>query len=230
MLRLSEDQLKTILDRRKKVIAPVVEEPYDLALAISSAIETGNRYSVDSALITSLKLGLKAIRKTDGSPKPYERMEQVIGLVWLACNDRKAYMMTTATPMGGYRPSGAGGQMKGEGAKSGYPDLLIDVPRGGYHGLRIEMKRFDKTANASDDQLRWLNDLATEGYRAILCRGHQALIHSLATYLGIKTPIDADRLPSWAIEVFAPSPHEPRATINSSHGGGLSRPRGLGAR
>lgn len=202
MLRLSEDQLESILSRRGSPAGKVPEASYNLPHHITSAIELATIHRVDSALTTTLKLGLKAFRKNDGSPKPHERMEQVIGLVWLACHHPEAFSMTTATPMGGYRPDGAGGQMKGEGAKCGYPDLLMDIPSGGFHGLRIEMKRFSKDAKRSEDQIDWLERLATHGYRAVLCCGHQAAVHVMATYLGLPSPIDAEALPEWSVKYF----------------------------
>ena len=202
MLRLSEDQLESILSRRGAPAAAVPESSYNLSQHITSALELAAVHRIESALITTLKLGLKALNKKDDSPKPYERMEQVIALVWLACHHPKPFSLTTATPMGGYRPDGAGGQMKGEGAKSGYPDLLMDFPLGGFHGLRIEMKRFCKSAKPSDEQLDWLTSLAGQGYRAVLCRGHQAAIHVMATYLGVPSPIGAEALPQWVIHYF----------------------------
>lgn len=92
--------------------------------------------------------------------------------------------------------------MKGEGAKSGYPDLLMDIARGGFHGLRIEMKKFCKSAKPSEDQGGWLQRLSAQGYRAVLCRGHQAAIHVMATYLGIPSPVDVRWLPEWSIHYF----------------------------
>lgn len=202
MLRLSEDQLESILSRRGSPAGVPLETSYNLPRHITAAIELATIHRCDAALITTLNLGLKAFKKNDGSPKPHERMEQVIGLIWLACNHPEAFSMTTATPMGGYRPDGAGGQMKGEGAKSGYPDLLMDIARGGFHGLRIEMKRFSKDAKPSKEQLDWLKGLAKHGYRAVLCSGHQAAIHVMATYLGVPSPINAQALPDWAVRYF----------------------------
>jgi len=149
---------------------------YDLQKHIVSGLELGARLCPGSPLIVTLNLGLKALLRHDGKPKPYEKIEQALALLWLECTSPQAFSMTTANPMGGYRPDGAGGQIRGEGAKLGYPDLLMDLPRRGYHGLRIEMKKFSISAKPSLEQDAWLTRLAAEGYRAVICRGHQAAI------------------------------------------------------
>jgi hypothetical protein len=46
-----------------------------------------------------------------------------------------------AVPNGGARPILVGVAMKAEGVSPGYPDLLLDVARGGYHGWRGELKK-----------------------------------------------------------------------------------------
>jgi hypothetical protein len=60
------------------------------------------------------------------------------------------------------------GKSKG-GLKSGYPDLLMDMACNGYHGLRIEMKKYSKLAMPSAEQIEWLNRLSKQGYLAVLC-------------------------------------------------------------
>lgn len=201
MLRLSEDQLSEIYARRKQGIQ--IQPPaYDLQKFIVDALEICQVNQLSSPLITTLNIGLKALQKNDGNSKPYERIEQAISLVWLACNHPEAFDHTTAIPLGGYRPKGSGGQVKAEGVKAGYPDFLMDMPMNGYHGLRIEMKKFCKSANPSEDQLDWLTKLTRQGYRAVLCRGHQAAIYELSTYLSMKPPYALTDLPEWAIQTY----------------------------
>lgn len=200
MLRLSEDQLSSILSKRKDSI-PFIPS-YDLQSHITGSLELAAINRLDSALITALNLGLKALRKNDGTRKPYERIEQAISLVWLACNDPEAFEMTTAIPMGGYRPKGSGGQIKSEGAKSGYPDFLMDLPKNGFHGLRIEIKRFCKSAKPSEEQEEWLTRLGGHGYHAVLCRGHMATINVMAEYLGVSKPYSGNLVPGWATQTY----------------------------
>jgi hypothetical protein len=59
------------------------------------------------------------------------------------------------------------------------------------------MKKHSISAKASKEQDDWLTSLAAEGYRAVICRGHQAAIHVLQIYLGF-TPVSAiDPLGWW---------------------------------
>lgn len=206
-LRFTEEQLlahQQRLSRTKKPRATPVAKPrnYDLQQHIVSALELGTRCRPGSPLIVTLNIGLKALVKDDGTPKPYERIEQAIALLWLECTAPEAFAVTTANPMGGYRPDGAGGQIRGEGAKLGYPDLLMDRARLGYHGLRIEMKKFCPSAKPSEEQHDWLTRLSKEGFRAVLCRGHQAAIYVFAEYLGLSTPFSKNDLPEWAIQYY----------------------------
>lgn len=67
-----------------------------------------------------------------------------------------------ATPNGGMRSIKTAIAMRAEGQKSGYPDLSLDVARGIYHGLRIELKAGDN--RPTPGQKEWLNRLSGQGY------------------------------------------------------------------
>jgi hypothetical protein len=45
-----------------------------------------------------------------------------------------------AIPNGGHRHKAVAVRLKAEGVKRGVPDLCLPVPRGGHHGLYLEMK------------------------------------------------------------------------------------------
>lgn len=68
-----------------------------------------------------------------------------------------------------------------KGLSPGYPDLLLDVARHGYHGLRIELKR--KGGRLSAAQTAWIERLREQGYRAVVCVGAKAAIMELVWYL-----------------------------------------------
>lgn len=74
------------------------------------------------------------------------------------------------TPNGGNRNVITAKKLKAEGVKPGVPDLCLPVPRGGYHGLFIEMKR-QKGGVVSPEQKAWLQALNALGYRAEVCKG-----------------------------------------------------------
>ena len=76
-------------------------------------------------------------------------------------------------------------KLKKAGMNAGIPDLNLPVPRGGYSGLYIEMKR-ENVGVVSDDQRRWLTALMKFGYYACVCHGHQAAIEVIENYLSGK--------------------------------------------
>lgn len=78
--------------------------------------------------------------------------------------------MLYAIPNGSERNVIVGRKLKAEGVKKGVPDLCLPVPRGGYHGLYVEMKR-QKRSQTSAEQKAWIAALKALGYRAEVCKG-----------------------------------------------------------
>jgi len=73
---------------------------------------------------------------------------------------------------------------KKQGAKNGVADILCLVPRQGYHGLAIEMKR--KTGGkVSEDQDKWLGAAEAAGYYSVVANGADEAIETLNWYLGV---------------------------------------------
>jgi len=70
---------------------------------------------------------------------------------------------------------------KAEGVKKGVPDLCLPVPRGGYHGLYIELKT--AKGRATDEQKWWLLKLSLQGYKAVLCKGYEAAVKEILKYM-----------------------------------------------
>lgn len=78
--------------------------------------------------------------------------------------------MLFAVPNGGDRNVIVARKLKAEGVKKGVPDLCLCVPRGGYHGLFVELKR-QKKGRISPEQVEWIKALRGQGYRAEICLG-----------------------------------------------------------
>lgn len=76
-----------------------------------------------------------------------------------------------------------GAQLKRMGVRRGVPDLDLPVPRGKYHGLRIEMK--DEDGHLGPDQDWWLGEFREQGYFAECCHGWQAAVRVIEWYLGL---------------------------------------------
>ena len=75
-----------------------------------------------------------------------------------------------------------GNRAKAEGVKSGVPDMMLPVPRGGYHGLFIELKK-GKRASTSETQDDWIRFLADAGYCAVVAFGWQEAAEALRSYI-----------------------------------------------
>lgn len=92
----------------------------------------------------------------------------------------------TAIPNGGDRHPAVAAKMKAEGVRKGYPDYLLDEPRGEFHGLRIELKRVDASpSDTKPEQQKWHARLRAAGYRVEVCKGWQAAWAVLCDYLSI---------------------------------------------
>ena len=90
--------------------------------------------------------------------------------------------------IGGKNKFGSIAKLKKEGWQSGVPDLFIAVPRGGKHGLWIELKDVKKIEKAlSEEQNEYLVLLSEQGYEAIWCAGSDIAIAAIKTYMNEAT-------------------------------------------
>jgi len=62
----------------------------------------------------------------------------------------------------------AGAKAKRSGRRKGVPDICVDVARGAYHGLRLELKT--PTGTVKPEQREWHTLLAAHGYAVAVCR------------------------------------------------------------
>lgn len=109
---------------------------------------------------------------------PTEHQEQ--SLVIQYCNLRKIPIFHI--PNGSYKSVTARTKSKQEGLKAGVPDLMIPVAKGNYHGLFIEMKRVKKS-KVLVQQLKWIELLNKQGYKAIVCYGSNMAIKEIEEYI-----------------------------------------------
>lgn len=85
----------------------------------------------------------------------------------------------------GRRSPQYGARLKRMGMSPGYPDLLLDCPKGIYHGLRIELKK-DRDSKPTAEQKKWISKLNRYGYYAVVCYGADEAIAVLHQYLNLK--------------------------------------------
>jgi hypothetical protein len=90
--------------------------------------------------------------------------------------------MLFAVPNGGARNGIVAKKLKAEGVRPGVPDLCLPLPRGGYHGLFIELKR-QKKSRISPEQAQWIAALRGQGYRAEICLGAAAAWEVIQEYV-----------------------------------------------
>jgi hypothetical protein len=120
---------------------------------------------------------------------PSEHVEAVNLARMIALHERRypALLCVTTVPHGGHRHPAVAGKLKAEGLRAGYPDYLCDVPRQGFNGLRIELKRQNaKPSDTDPAQVEWHDRLRANGYRVEVCKGWEAAWAVLCDYLGIE--------------------------------------------
>ena len=115
---------------------------------------------------------------------PLEASEQIALFQWaeMAAGRYPELRMMYHCPNGGFREAREAHNLRRQGVKAGVPDIVLPVPRGGYHGLYIELKR-RKGGRLSDEQRVWLDRLNRLGYRAIVCQGWDAAREEIKAYL-----------------------------------------------
>lgn len=119
---------------------------------------------------------------------PTESEEQIMVFQWADLLSDKVPELTLLhhIPNGGLRHPATAARMKAEGVKAGVPDLFLPVPRIGYHGLYIEMKKADHSNRPSREQRWWIEKLQRQGYCAEVAYGSADAIYLISTYLGIE--------------------------------------------
>lgn len=114
---------------------------------------------------------------------PTEHAEQVKIIQWFDRQYPKGDVRLFAVPNGGQRHPAVAKKLKDEGVRKGVPDLMLLAPRGGYAGLVIELKRIKWSATTTE-QVGWLNHLNAQGFKAVICKGGDAAIETIKSYLG----------------------------------------------
>lgn len=167
MLRFTEEQFRLFNEQkgRKKKKADIVRQP---------AIQ-----------ISPHAIALAALAKNpDLLQGNQEHFEQVIIFDYYERHDPFVYDHLHATPNGGHRTKAAAGKMKAEGQKKGYPDMSLDIRRGAYGGMRIELKA-PNGKGPTEEQKVWLNRLVAQGYYCVLCYGADQVIKAIREYCNL---------------------------------------------
>lgn len=127
----------------------------------------------------------KLKRRIETAPLiPSEHDEQVALFKWAALRQARypELALMFAIPNGGARHPAVAAKLLKEGVKAGVPDICLPVARGGFHGLFIELKRL-RGGTASQFQRAWILELTKKGFVAEICRGCDAAIVAIESYL-----------------------------------------------
>jgi hypothetical protein len=117
---------------------------------------------------------------------PSEHQEQVALMQSLALLYPEIYELTAAIPNGGHRHIATARKLKREGVSAGYPDILIDYPCKGKHGMRIELKRVKAAKpRLTPEQKHWLDKLSRQGYLAIPAYGCADALQQIKQYIAL---------------------------------------------
>lgn len=130
----------------------------------------------------------RAVKQVERQPS--EDAIQIAIMEWLALQpykDGTLFDYMNHPPNGGVSSARQKSKFKLAGTKSGYPDMMLDIARGGYHGLRIELKRLKGgiVSPLQKERLAMLND---ENYYAVVCRGFDESIEVIQQYMAETLP------------------------------------------
>lgn len=90
------------------------------------------------------------------------------------------YEFMCAYPAGGMRSKKVAAEMRAEGQVSGYPDIVLDIPAGVYHGARFELKTDVGTLQAT--QKATLKKLSERGYYCTARKGFDDMVTAILAY------------------------------------------------
>ena len=147
----------------------------------------------------------RALARKAASPR--EHVEQVALMRRIKLELPVIYEYTTAIPHGGKRSITTAVDLKAEGVRAGYPDILVDLPRGPYHGLRLELKRRDGVpSQVKREQREWGERLNQQGFLAVVGWGADHAFDQVRAYWELG-PYDQPEL-AWPVGTFRLLGHE----------------------
>lgn len=121
---------------------------------------------------------------------PSEDVEQQQVFTWAEWLSGKysALKLMHHIPNGGKRSKSEAARFMTMGVKAGIPDIFLPTPRGGFHGLYVEMKkRFG--GRVSDEQKDKLAALSAYGYATVVCCGAEEAQAAIMDYLRLEPTV-----------------------------------------
>ena len=114
-----------------------------------------------------------------------EHAEQAALFQWAALLEGRLPELATifAIPNGGARHPAVAAKLRAEGVKAGVWDAFLATPRGGLHGLWIEMKV--ERNGLTPAQMVWRLTMEASGYRCVVCYSWCEAARAICAYLGV---------------------------------------------
>lgn len=113
--------------------------------------------------------------------KHEESSLQISCVKWFRLQWRKYAELLNSVPNGGARNAITGAIIKAEGSVRGVADLELNMARGGWFGLKIEMKT--PKGRQSPQQRNWQSLIEEQGYKYIICRSLDEFRQGITEYL-----------------------------------------------
>lgn len=124
---------------------------------------------------------IKPTSKRKASREDHEQKAIITWASWQKYQDGKLSDYLHHSPNGGSRNIIEATKFKRMGVIAGFPDLFLFIPKGGYHGLFIELKA--KGGRVSTHQQVMIGRLTKQGYLCKVCYGANQAIDEIKAYL-----------------------------------------------
>jgi hypothetical protein len=167
----TQTKKQTISKKKSACLSIVDQNRHALALSylkLNPELETG----VDLA-------GVKVCRAN------FEHWMQVRVFDYIYKFFNEEYLDFAAVPNGGLRTNNGAKDLLDEGVRNGFPDIIGDIPKGIYFGLRIELKYGSN--KPSENQIIQLNRKRKYGYFCALCWSLEEACRVVEEYLSLKS-------------------------------------------
>lgn len=110
-----------------------------------------------------------------------EHQEQCLLIQWFKLTYPKYDKLLFAIPNGGVRNIGTAVKLKKEGVVAGVPDLFLMLPKGGWHGMWIEMKVAG--GKLQPNQVEFMGRATLLGYMSVVCYSFEEAKDLITEYL-----------------------------------------------
>ena len=108
---------------------------------------------------------------------------QISCVTWFGLQYPKLALLLHHSPNGGKRSASEAGRFKRMGTRPGFPDLLLLIPSGEFHGLLIELKTEQRGSKQTDNQKAYQEIAVKYGYKYVVCRSFEQFQDIIREYL-----------------------------------------------